>query len=359
MKVAVVGSGNGGLAVAAEWAQHGDQVSVYSAPEHVHHNIEAMTANGGINSEGRLSGFMPIAYAGTDIEAALDGAEVVFVVGPAFAIEPHASAMAAHLRPGMVIVICPTSCVGSLAFKRAAGLPLSDDTVLVGETSTLPYASRADGAGTVHVYHRFDTGLFAAALPRTSTPRLLEVLREVYPSTEAAQSIFQTTLQNGNPVIHPAVTLLNSALLERTGGDFMFYEEGITPSVGRLMEAVDRERQSIGAALGISVLSEPDLGVREGYMTESNYTTGYSTAPGFRGIGAPDHIDSRYLTEDISYSMVFWTDLARQLAVPTPVMDAVIQLGSVVLGEDVRANGARTMKSMGLSGLSAQQLKEL
>jgi len=359
VNVTVVGSGNGGLAVAAEWAHRGHRVSVYSAPEHAHHNIDAMAANGGIHSEGRLEGFMPVAFAGTDIEAAMDDADVVFVVGPAFATEPHASVMAPHLRPGMVVIVCPTSCVGSLAFKKAAGLPLSDSAVLVGETSTLPYACRADGEGTVHVFHRFDTGFFAAALPRAGTPRLLEVLRQVYASTEAASSIFQTTLQNGNPVIHPAVTLLNAALLERTGGKFLFYEEGVTPSVGRLMESVDRERLSIAAALGVPVLSEPELGVREGYMLESNYTTGYSTAPGFRGIGAPDHIDSRYLTEDIGYSMVFWTDLARHLQVPTPVMDAVVQIGSVVLGVDVRAQGARTMQSMGLAAMSRQELSEL
>ena len=232
-------------------------------------------------------------------------------------------------------------------------------SVLVGETSTLPYAARADGQGTVHVYHRFDTGLFAAALPRAGTPRLLEVLRQVYPATEEAASILQTTLQNGNPVIHPAVTLLNAGLLERTHGGFKFYEEGITPSVGRLMEAVDRERLAIAAALGVTVLSEPDVGVLEGYMVESNYTTGYSTAPGFRGIGAPNRIDSRYLTEDIGYSMVFWTDLARQMAVDTPVMDAIIAIGSVVLGDDVRARGARTLKSMGLAEMTREQLRNL
>jgi opine dehydrogenase len=359
VNVTVVGSGNGGLAVAAEWAQNGHRVSVYSAAEHAHDNIPALAANGGIHSEGRLAGFMPIAYAGTDIEAALDGAEVVFVVGPAFATEPHARAMAPHLHTGMVVIICPTSCVGTLAFKRAANLPVSDDSVLVGETSTLPYASRADGQGTVHVYHRFDTGLFAAAVPRAGTPRLLETLRQVYPATEAAASILQTSLQNGNPVIHPAVTLLNAGLLERTHGGFKFYEEGITPSVGRLMEAVDRERLAIAAALGVTVLSEPDVGVLEGYMVESNYTTGYSTAPGFRGIGAPDRIDSRYLTEDIGYSMVFWTDLARRMTVETPVMDAIIAIGSVVLGEDVRARGARTLKSTGLAEMTGEQLRNL
>ena len=66
----------------------------------------------------------------------------------------------------------------------------------------------------------------------------------------------------------------------------------------------------------------------QGYMTEANYTTGYSTAPGFRGIKAPHRIATRYLTEDLAYTMVFWTDLAARLGVATPVMDATIQIAS-------------------------------
>ncbi len=57
-------------------------------------------------------------------------------------------------------------------------------------------------------------------------------------------------------------------------------------------------------------------------MTEPNYSTGYSTAPGFRGIKAQDELHHRYLTEDVGYWMVFLTDLARHLSVPTPTMDA-------------------------------------
>jgi opine dehydrogenase len=211
----------------------------------------------------------------------------------------------------------------------------------------------------VHVFHRFDAGLFAAAVPRSGTARLVEILRQVYPGTTAAATVFQTSLQNGNPVIHPAVTLLNAALLERTGGDFRFYEEGVTASVGRVMAAVDTERLAIAAALGVPVRSEPDIGVEQGYMTESNYTTGYSRAPGFLGIKAPATIDSRYLTEDVGYSLVFFTDLGRRLGVPTPTMDAIIDITSVVLARDLRADGARTMRSLAIDHLSTEQLLSL
>ncbi len=186
----------------------------------------------------------------------------------------------------MAVLICPGSCAGAIAFKRAAGLELDDERCIVGETSTLPYAVRVTEPGVVNVFLKLTTGVYLAGLPRAGTDRLYDLVKDVWPAVEKADSVFQTTLQNGNPVIHPAVTLLNAGLLERTGGDFLFYEEGVTESVGRLIEAVDNERLAIAGALGVTILSEPALGVRQGYMREENYSTGYSTAPGFLGIAA-------------------------------------------------------------------------
>jgi opine dehydrogenase len=213
--------------------------------------------------------------------------------------------------------------------------------------------------GTVRVFLKLRAGLFVAELPSSGTDQLYEMLRGVYPAVEKAESVFQTTLQNGNPVIHPAVTLLNAGLIERTHGAFLFYEEGVTPSVGRLIEAVDRERLAIADALGVRVLSEPALGVVQGYMDEENYSTGYSTAPGFLGIGAQNALNHRYLTEDVGYGLVFLTDLARHLEVPTPVMDSVIAMASVVLARDFRGEGRRTLATLGLADLSPAELAAL
>jgi opine dehydrogenase len=68
---------------------------------------------------------------------------------------------------------------------------------------------------------------------------------------------------------------------------------------------------------------------------------------------------TRYLTEDVGYTMVFFTDLAASLRVATPVMDAVIQIASVVLGRDLREEGARTLASVRLDRLIAEQLLNL
>ena len=305
-----------------------------------------------------LDGFAPIALATTDIAEAMDGAEVVLVVGPAYATESLGADAGPHLRPGTTVVVCPGSCVGSLAFKRAAGLDLYDEEIVVGETSTLAVRRPRHGPGGDPGLPPLRPGPVRGGRPPIGHPPAARDPAAVWPHAEEAATVFQTALQNGNPVIHPAVTLLNAALIDRTGGDFTFYEEGVTTSTGRLMEAVDGERFAIAEALGVSILSEPAIGVLQGYMTEANYTTGYSKAPGFLGIKAQDSLDNRYLTEDVGYSMVFFTDLARSLGVATPVMDAVVQIASVVLGRDFRSEAARTMQSLGtLTELSPEELR--
>jgi opine dehydrogenase len=359
MNVTVVGSGNGGLATAFDFAAHGHTVRLFDTP-HFPDHVAEIAAAGGIHATGELEGFAEIAYSGHDIQAALDAAELIILVGPAYSTEHQARTVAPHLVAGQAVLVCPTSCAGAITFKRTAGLALDDETITVGETSTLPYAVRIVAPGRINVFHKLGAGVYVAGLPRSGTDRLLSMIQEVYPGTEAAaDGVFQTTLQNGNPVIHPAVTLLNTALIERTAGSFLFYEEGITDAVGRLIEAVDRERLAIAGALGVRVLSEPDLGVLQGYMREGNYSTGYSTAPGFLGIGAQSQLDNRYLTEDVEYSLVFLTDLASRVGVETPTMQAVITMASIVLGRDVRAERKRTLATLGLDDMSASDLAAL
>ncbi len=176
------------------------------------------------------------------------------------------------------------------------------------------------------MYLKLKGGLLLSALPASKTTEIYDQFVSVYECTEVADNFFQTILQNANPVIHPAVTLLNAGRIESTKGDFYFYEDGVMPGVGRLMKAVDDERIAIGKALGVKIIPDPELGIEQGYMTSSDYETGYSSAPGFKGIKAQSKLDHRYLNEDVGYGLVFMTELGKKLNVDTPVMNAVIRI---------------------------------
>jgi glycerol-3-phosphate dehydrogenase len=83
MNIAVLGSGNGGCAIAFDCAAHGHKVSLFDF-EQFPESIKAVQDNGGIYCEGVLEGFQQVAYAGHEIEKALDGADIIYAVGPAY-----------------------------------------------------------------------------------------------------------------------------------------------------------------------------------------------------------------------------------------------------------------------------------
>ncbi|MCU0297741.1 MAG: NAD/NADP octopine/nopaline dehydrogenase family protein [Candidatus Nanopelagicales bacterium] len=356
MKIAVLGSGNGGLAMAFEWSRAGHEVVLFDFDEFAG-NIAAVAQRGGITSDGEMTGFAPVAYSGHDIAQAMSGADLVFAVGPAYSTAPFAQACRPHVRPGQIFVVCPGSCAGAIVFRQTLGV--DDDSVVVAETSTLPYAVRVTGEAHLTVYNRLKGGYYVAAIPASATSEVYELLHTVHEGIAPAESIWQTTLQNSNPIIHPAVSLCNAGLIERTGGDFLFYEEGVTEAVGRLIKAVDLERVRIAEALGVTVLRDPVLGIAQGYQVIDDYGIGYSQAPGFQGIRAQGQLDHRYFNEDAGYGLVFMTDLARQVGVRTPVMESLLTLSAVVTGRDYAQEAARTMAGLGLAGRSVAELREL
>jgi opine dehydrogenase len=357
MKIAVLGAGAGGTTLAFDYSAHGHEVSLFDFPQFAG-NIAAIAEKGGIHAEGYISGFSNIAYAGHDIDRTLEDAELIYVVGPAFSTEPFGQAVAGKLQPGQTVIVSPGSCGGALAFKRAAGLELEDDSVWVAETHTLHYAVRLSEPGRVHVFLKLKAGNLLAALPGRHTEDVLRLIADVYPGMEAAKNVIQTSLQNANPVIHPAVSLANAARIEGAGS-FLFYEEGVTDSVGRIIEAVDRERITIGQKLGTTIHSDPEMGMTQGYMLENNYGSAYRNAPGFLGITAQTQLDHRYINEDVGYGLVFMSQLAKQVDVETPTIDAIIQLTSILMNRDYSAEAPRTPASLGIGDLTAEQLGKL
>ena len=357
MKVAVLGSGNGGCAMAFEWAQAGHDVYLFDFPQ-FDRQIKAINAAGGIYSQGQLEGFQKLAYAGHDLALCLKDAPLVFVVGPAYSTEPFGKACAPYAKAGQTFVVCPSSCMGAILFKNALGLSVEDNSITVADTSTLPYAVRIIEDGKIAVYNRLGGGVLLATLPSSRNDEVYDILKAVHPCVEKGKNIFQTCLQNANPMLHPCITTLNAARIEGPN-DFFFYEEGVTPGVGRLLKAIDEERIAIGAALGLEIEDDPHISIRQGYMTIENYDTGYSTAPGFTGIYAQTQLDYRYYNEDAGFGLVLWVDLADRLGLEVPTIRAMLQIVSAIMGRDYKAEKARTLDTLGLANYPLEQLVQI
>ena len=133
----------------------------------------------------------------------------------------------------------------------------------------------------------------------------------------------------------------------------------VSGATGRLIAALDRERMDIGLAMGIEILPDPVMGMRQGYMLADNYGEAYRNAPGFKGIGAQPQLDHRYLNEDVGYGLVFMSRLGDRVGVETPNIDAMIRLTSVLMGRDYASESKRTPESLGIGDLSVRELARL
>ena len=137
MKIAVLGAGAGGTAIAFDCAAHGHEVRLFDFDQFPD-NIAAIARQNGIHAEGDIAGFAELAFACHDIDETLQGAELVYVVGPAYSTPVFGEAVAGKLQAGTTVIVSPSSSGGALAFRQAAGLEADASGVRLAETSTLP-----------------------------------------------------------------------------------------------------------------------------------------------------------------------------------------------------------------------------
>ena len=75
----------------------------------------------------------------------------------------------------------------------------------------------------------------------------------------------------------------------------------------------------------------------------------------------PNHnlIIATFNNEGVGYGLVFMPELAKQIGVKTPTIDAIINITSVLMNRDYAAEALRTLESLGITGLSVEELGSL
>jgi opine dehydrogenase len=350
----VIGAGHGGLAMAGHLGILGHTVKLYNRTDE---KLNGVRWHGGVKVSGAISGFGPIVSATSDMGEAVADVDVVMVVTPSTAHRGLASAMAPHLRGGQLIVLNPGRTGGALEFHKVFRDAGVGAPVIVAETQTFLYASRASSRWEAFVF-RVKNAVSFATLPAFWIPEALGILNGPFPQFVAGSNVLATSLENIGAVFHPALTIMNASWIEATNGDFDYYLQGIGPSVAKLLERIDAERLAVASAVGERSVSAREWLYLSYDSPGKDLFEAIKNTGSYRGIKAPPSIDHRYITEDVPMSLVPLSSLGSMLGVPTPAIDMIIQLGSTLHGVDYRAIG-RTVESLGLAGLSVRQIRHL
>lgn len=354
--IAVLGAGHGGLAAAADLTRRGYTVRLHARSEQ---RLAAIRERGGIEVTGVHDGFVPLATLTTSVADTVRDVDLVMLVVPSVAHADYAAALAGVLAPGQPVFLNPGHTGGGLHFVHELRRAGYREDVRTAETVTLTYICRTQGPTSVAIYS--DTRrLKCAAFPGRHTDAMLGMLTPVYPELVRAGSVLETGMANINAVFHPPGMLMNAGWIEDTGGDFLFYRDGITPAVGAVAEAVDAERMAVARALGIPTVPFLETFYQAGLTTDEARQRG-SIAFACRVSGpnatvkSPPSLDDRYVHEDVGYGLVPMAALGHLAGVATPSMDALIDLASEMLGIPYRERGL-TLDRLGLAGLGPTDL---
>lgn len=355
---AVIGAGNGGFCTAADLTLRGYEVRLYESPEFAD-NIEPVLEKGGIALRGVAGeGFARPSLVTTDIKATLNGADIIFVITTAQGHKPIARACAPFLKRGQTVVLIPGCVCGALEFRQELLAQGGSDKVVLAETTSLMYAVKKENGNGVWA-RGFKQHLPLAALPVYHTQTVIDQLNPIFPQFSPVSNVLETSFNNLNHVVHPPGVLMNLGFAENAQQEeWYFYPDGYTPGTGRIGDKLDEERLAIADAYGItaiSILEELDKYYGHQGMSGRNLHEMFRDSPIHGHAKGPHSTNSRLLTEDVPYGLVPLASFGKLAGVPTPTMDAIITLSSVVNQTDYREAG-RTVESLGLGGLSVQEV---
>jgi len=350
----VIGAGHGGKAMAAHLAIMGADVALWNRTfEH----ISVIKKRGGIeleSAEGGPHGFGKMALVTSDIAEAVQHAQVIMVVLPSSAHADIAKAAAPHLKDGQMVILHPGRTLGAVEFAKTIRDCGCSADVTVAEAETFIYASRSDGPAQARIF-RIKEAVPLAALPSSRNDLVLDAIHHAYPQFIDGIDVLHTGLNNMGAIFHPALTLLNSGWIEHTHGDYQFYIDGVTPSVARVLEVLDRERVTVASSVGIRARTAVEW-LKLAYDTSGeNLHEAIQNQPGYYGIKAPTTLNHRYIFEDVPMSLVPIASLGMRYGVSVLGMESIIRLGSIIHRTDYWRRG-RTVERLGLERWSVSEL---
>ncbi|WP_302620036.1 NAD/NADP-dependent octopine/nopaline dehydrogenase family protein [uncultured Oscillibacter sp.] len=354
LNFAVLGAGAGGQTMAGVLSSQGYSVKLYDIDQS---KIDKLNALGKIVVTGKIECEGTPELMTTDLKAAMQNVDVIMVTTTTDAHRALADQCAPYLHDGQIFMLNPGHVGGALEVAHVIrDIHQCKADVIIAEAGDLMYACRMPEVGTV-----FQSGLKnhveVAALPAGDVTRLLEILKPIFANLSPAKNILETGFEGGGAMLHPIPSLMN---VNRTdsGEPYDYYMSGITPSVAKLVSACDAERLAVCRALGLEVPSLVKSLQKIYSLEQEDLYDLLQHNKAYVGLKSPSSLNHRFFIEDTLCGIVPLASIGRMMGVETPIMDAYINIASVVCGRDFRAEG-RTAERLGLAGKTLEEIYEM
>jgi opine dehydrogenase len=359
-KVTIIGGGNGAFAAAADLTIRGHEITLYEVPA-FRDNLSQVIEKGGIEletfpSNGLKGGFAKIHKITFDIEEALAASDVVFVIVPAYSLDTIAKLCAPYVRENQIFALCPANFGGSIFFRKTLMENGCSKHVWVAEAVSMMYACRKKDASSVWI-RGYKRDLGCAFFPSENSEEPFQRLKEIYPNFVNYGHVINTGLSNSNNVLHSTLMLANLSNIDNQE-ERLFYRECFTPSVQKILDALEAERLQFNRIPGIALI--PYAKMKKGWYgyqgAQGESVRELNTSAPHCGYSKmPTSLDHRYITEDVPYGLIPNEEMMEQYNLPHQTTTAMIAICSAMCGTDFYKE-ARTLSDLGLKGLDEKQL---
>lgn len=342
-KVAVIGAGNGGQAMAGHMGLLGCDVWIYDIDRE---KLLALQNKKRIVLRGAEAGSTDQVHSTLNLQEAVAGADMIMIVTAATSHHGVAKDIAPLLEDGQIIILHPGYFFGALAFRRALEKEHCRKKVIVADTESLVYSCRSEIPGEVYIAG-VKQSLLVATFPGRDIDLMIEKIRSIYPQCLPAKNILETTFGNVNFVLHTPIALFNAGSIE-SKREFLFYYEGGSPSIMNFEERLDQERLAVASRFGIKARSIKEL-LKDFYGVEG--PTLYDIVkknPAYAPIKAPQTLQTRLITEDVPMGLVPVASAAEKFRVDAPLHRLLVDSACALLEVDYWSQG-RTMANLGLA----------
>lgn len=351
MKIAMVGAGNAGCAVAADLTLKGHELTLIKTSHAMHDdNFEYLLANNGkmtLNEFGELK-TANIAKVTRDLSM-VKGNEIVVIYIQTNFHEQLIERLVPYLEDDQIILINPGYFSTAYMLKHCG-----DKKLIIAEAESSFIDGRIMEPGYFRVGFRNvrnPIGIYPVSRKEEAIKKLDQMQeRFVY-----LDSVVEAALHNPNLVVHTVGSVMSIPRIEKSKGDFCMYHEAYTrdnPATWMILEALDGEKMDVLEKMGFERLSyvnackyrnslDEEMDGKEVFL---NYAAMETRAKG------PTKVDSRYISEDVPQGLVMLEALGKALDVPTPVCTALIEIATAALGRSMRAEG-RTPETLGVENI--------
>lgn len=343
MNIAVIGTGNVGIAVAADLSIKGFDVSLIKTSSYKSEGYNRLIQNNNrvFLKENHTYTQTTIKDVSKDLSK-IDKADVVIVTIQSTFYEDMIKKISQYLHADQVVV-CFCSYMSSFYFaKYCLELPSIAET-------TGPYLEGRVELGDKPNEVVFRVGCRLERCPLSifhdnRANETMETIESFYKGFSNDYSVVESALLNPNMVLHTVGSILSIPRIEYSKGNFCMYREAYprgNEATMNVMLELDKDKTNILQDLAQKPTTIFEAG---GFAGPDRLKSFYQYSESSDRAISPTSVHSRYITEDVSQGLVLLESIGNLIGRRTPIATALIDIASAALQEDFRMKGRTVLK---------------